>query len=313
MPTTAIKKKPVLIWFAPLLLAAAFSAIAQDQPSRAAQTTPNTGNAAADAQSSVRMNVPGGGREMRASEVIGKEVKNAQGETLGDIEDLVIDIDNQRVSYVVMSFGGLLNLGDKQFALPAGRLQPGQRERDPLILDVSKQELENAPGFEPDKRPNFSDETYRGAVDRYFLKEEHGRHTAGGARLMSAEQLIGKDVNDRAAHEVGEIEDLVVNFGTGRAYAVLEVNDVLKPKDKLVALPLKALSFPQRPDLDLLLNVDRPLIERAQALNAAGWPDVDSANLRKQIDSDLAQMQARVKSNPAATSTGRETSSGGSR
>ncbi|GIZ50058.1 PRC-barrel domain-containing protein [Noviherbaspirillum aridicola] len=306
MQSTSIKKNLPLILIAPLLIAAAFPVLAQ-------QASPNTGNPAVDAQAATRMNVPGGGRDMRASEVIGKEVKNAAGETLGDIEDLVIDIDNQRVSYVLMSAGGLLSLGDKQFAIPSERLQPGQRERDPLVLRVSKEELEKAPGFEPDKRPNFSEETYRGAVDRYFFKEERGRYTPSGARLMSAEQLIGKDVNDRAAHSAGEIEDLVVNFGTGRTYAVLEVNNALNPKDKLVALPLKAISFPQRPDLDLLLNIDRPLIEKARGLADAGWPDVNSADARKQIDSDLARLQSQVKSNPGATQTGRETSSGASR
>jgi sporulation protein YlmC with PRC-barrel domain len=251
-------------------------------------------------------------RDMRASEVIGKQVRNPQGENLGDIEDLVIDTDNQRVHYVLMSFGGLLGLGDKQFALPASRLQPGSRERDPLVLNVSKEELQKAPGFAPDKRPNFSEETYRGAVDRYFFKEESARHTPTGAKLMSAEQLIGKNVNDRGAHNAGEIKDLVINFGSGRAYAVLEVDKAWSPKDKLVGLPLQAFTFPSRPDLDLLLNVDRPLIEHARGLEKI-WPDLNSAVAQKQINEDLTRFQAQVKPNPGATKTGRETSSGSSR
>lgn len=311
MHPTSIKKNISrnISWLlvAPLLIAVASPVFAQ----QGAQPSPNSGNPAADAQAAVRMN--SSARDMRASEIIGKEVKDANNETLGDIEDLVIDIDNQRVSYVVMSVGGVLNLGDKQFAIPAERLQPGQRERDPLTIRLTRQELESAPGFQPDKRPNFSEETYRGAVDRYFFKEETARHTPSGARLLSAEQLIGKDVNDRSARSAGEIEDLVVNFGSGRVYAVLEVSNALNPRDKLVALPLKALSFPQRPDLDLLLNIDRPLIEKARGLAESGWPDVNSPNVRKQIDSDLARLQSQVKSNPGATQTGRETSSGASR
>lgn len=308
MHATTIKKKIPLLLCAPLLIALAYPVFAQQ-----GQSSPMSGSPAQNAQQAVRMNVAGGGRDMRASEVIGKQVRNAQGDNLGDIEDLVIDIDNQRVSYVLMSVGGMLNLGDKQFAIPANRLQPGQRESDPLVLNVSKEELEKAPGFEPDKRPNFSEETYRGAVDRYFFKEETARHTASGARLLSAEQMIGKDVNDRAAHNAGEIEDLVVNFAIGRVYAVLEVDKSLSPKDKLVALPLKAFHFPQRPDLDLLLNVDRPLIEKAPGLGEAGWPDINSASARNLIDNQLARFQGQVKSNPGATTTGRETSSGASR
>ena len=59
-------------------------------------------------------------REMRASKLIGSEVKNAQGENLGEIKDLVIDVNHGRVHYAILSFGGFLGMGDKLFAFPVG-------------------------------------------------------------------------------------------------------------------------------------------------------------------------------------------------
>src|SRR4051812_34583815 len=47
-------------------------------------------------------------REMRASELIGKEVRNTQGENLGEIKDLIVDVNNSRIHYAVLSFGGFL-------------------------------------------------------------------------------------------------------------------------------------------------------------------------------------------------------------
>ncbi|MGH6611986.1 MAG: PRC-barrel domain-containing protein, partial [Burkholderiaceae bacterium] len=47
-------------------------------------------------------------RDMRLSQLIGKDVRNAQGEDLGDIKDVILDVNNGRVHYVVLSFGGFL-------------------------------------------------------------------------------------------------------------------------------------------------------------------------------------------------------------
>ena len=58
----------------------------------------------------------------RASKIIGTKVKNSKGENLGDIKDLAIDPENGQVGYGVVSFGGILGIGDKLFAIPWGAL-----------------------------------------------------------------------------------------------------------------------------------------------------------------------------------------------
>lgn len=62
---------------------------------------------------------PAGTRHlMSARSLSGNEVYNRRGEDLGDVRDLMIDMDTGCVAYAVLSFGGFLRLGDKRFAVP---------------------------------------------------------------------------------------------------------------------------------------------------------------------------------------------------
>ena len=62
-------------------------------------------------------------QEMRASDLIGKNVTNRSGEGLGEIKDLVVDTTNGRVQYAVISMGGFLGMGDKLYAYPLERFE----------------------------------------------------------------------------------------------------------------------------------------------------------------------------------------------
>ncbi|MDX1420299.1 MAG: PRC-barrel domain-containing protein [Rubricoccaceae bacterium] len=96
---------------------------------------------------------------LSASTLMNDPVVNPQGEDLGKIEDFVLDTKNGRVEYAVLSFGGLFGIGDKLFAVPleAFRLDT-TRER--LTLDVTKERLENAPGFDKDHWPKTADRSF---------------------------------------------------------------------------------------------------------------------------------------------------------
>jgi sporulation protein YlmC with PRC-barrel domain len=110
-------------------------------------------------------------RAMRASKVIGMEVKNAAGESLGSINDLVID-DKGGVRYAAVSHGGVLGVGSKLFAVPykAMHLKSNiDKDTHYFELNVDKTLLEKAPGFPSDKWPNFGDETFSREVDSFYL------------------------------------------------------------------------------------------------------------------------------------------------
>ena len=90
---------------------------------------------------------------LSASTIIGEKVINTAGEQLGTIKELIIDPDDGFISYAVLSFGGFLGLGDKLFAIPWEALTL-DTEDHAFILDVDKELLKNAPGFDKDHWPD---------------------------------------------------------------------------------------------------------------------------------------------------------------
>lgn len=92
---------------------------------------------------------------LSATTMINDDVKNAKGEDLGNIKELMLDVDSGRIAYAVLSFGGFLGLGDKLFAIPWDALSI-DIDDESFILNVSKEKLENAPGFDKDNWPNAS-------------------------------------------------------------------------------------------------------------------------------------------------------------
>ena len=80
------------------------------------------------------------------------KVINMAGEHLGKIEDLMIDLENGRVAYAILSFGGFLGLGNKLFAVPWEALAVRPHEHA-FTLNVSKETLEKAEGFDKDNWP----------------------------------------------------------------------------------------------------------------------------------------------------------------
>ena len=96
----------------------------------------------------------------RASKIIGTKVKNPNDENLGDIKDLVIDPESGQVVYGVVSFGGVLGMGDKLFAIPwdALRWNPDKKY---YVLDLDKDTLKKAPGFDKKHWPDTSNKWER--------------------------------------------------------------------------------------------------------------------------------------------------------
>ena len=109
-------------------------------------------------------------RVMAASTLNGDSVRNAAGEDLGNVDEIMIDIPSGRVAYAVLSFGGVLGMGNKLFALPWSALQVDEDEKC-FILNVDKATLESAPGFDKNNWPDLSDPVTRSDIYRYYGAE----------------------------------------------------------------------------------------------------------------------------------------------
>ncbi len=116
---------------------------------------------------------PGDDKEVQQRRVVaartlqGESVRNAAGEDLGQIEELMIDVPTGRVAYAVLSFGGFLGIGSKLFAVPWQALK-FDRQENQFILNVDRKLLENAPGFDKDNWPDMADPAFCTNIHNYY-------------------------------------------------------------------------------------------------------------------------------------------------
>ena len=108
-----------------------------------------------------------GPQVMDADTLTGDSVVNASGEDLGKIEAIMLDVASGRIAYAVLSFGGFLGMGDKLFALPWSSLTL-DTDNKCFVLDVPKERLENAPGFDKDHWPSMADRTWANDLHSYY-------------------------------------------------------------------------------------------------------------------------------------------------
>lgn len=93
------------------------------------------------------------GRYLTASSLIGDPVVNASKEHLGEIKDIMLDLEAGRIDYYVIEFGGFLGIGVKYFAIPY-RLLKLDAENKRFIFKEGREKLKNAPGFDMDHWPD---------------------------------------------------------------------------------------------------------------------------------------------------------------
>lgn len=102
-----------------------------------------------------------------ASTLEGEKVINPNMERIGSIGGIMLDVSRGRIAYAVLSVGGFMGIGEKLFAVPWGALKIEANEHR-FVLDVDKQRLQNAPGFDKDDWPAAADHDLIVQVHSYF-------------------------------------------------------------------------------------------------------------------------------------------------
>jgi sporulation protein YlmC with PRC-barrel domain len=164
---------------------AATTASAQTNATRDVNATPDVNvtrdvNATRDADAS-RLDEKTSGANIRVSQLMGLNLQNSQGESVGEIKDIVLDARSGKVNYAVVTYGGFLGMGNKLFAVPfkAFKVQvdPDELEdRDDdideddyvMVLDVTQQQLEGQQGFDEDNWPNMADKQWAADLNKRY-------------------------------------------------------------------------------------------------------------------------------------------------
>jgi len=102
-----------------------------------------------------------------AATLIGNDVYNYDDEHIGDIKEIVLNSATGEIAYVVLSFGGILGLGEKLFAVPWKALTLDSTNQS-FILNECKERLASAPGFDKNCWPNMAEKNWINEVHTFY-------------------------------------------------------------------------------------------------------------------------------------------------
>ena len=104
---------------------------------------------------------------MAAATLDGNKVLSSDGDDVGKVKDIMLDVRSGRIAYAVLSSGGFLGIGDKLLAIPWHALTL-DTERKCFQLAMSSERIKNAPGVDKDHWPSMADQTWATSVHQYY-------------------------------------------------------------------------------------------------------------------------------------------------
>ena len=110
----------------------------------------------------------GWNRQYAASEIVGTQVRNDQGEVEGKIDDLIFD-DEGRISFVILGYGGFLGIGQNLVAVPVTSLAYVEEPRY-FALNTTKENIQSAPLF---SKKDLDNPGWENGVYRYFGQQPY--------------------------------------------------------------------------------------------------------------------------------------------
>lgn len=263
--------------FAPLF---AFAFVGLELPGRAAAAA-----APATSASITRSAGDHTGAGLKASEIVGRKILNNEGETVGSVEDLAIDLQAGRIVQFIVSTGGFLSMGERHTAVPPSRVQFRETGK-PLHFDITREKLKSAPAFEMSDWKAFYDsdrvqESYRYFGDeRPFISTDAKDNlpavvsSANGlGHVQRATKLMGLTVENLREENIGTVENLIVDLSAGRVMAVIvSTGGFLGMGDTLSVIPPTALRFNSEHDR-LRLDTTKEALRDAPSFKSSEWPD----------------------------------------
>jgi sporulation protein YlmC with PRC-barrel domain len=111
-----------------------------------------------------------------------KKVQNQQGQDLGQVEDLVIGQDG-RISYIIISQGGVMGIGDKLIPIPFENAQLSSQQDSVILSNIDKQTLENAPTISQGDWQMLTDPGFERELFSYYGQQSGEGQLQPGMRM----------------------------------------------------------------------------------------------------------------------------------
>jgi len=115
---------------------------------------------------------------MAASSLDDTEVYSSDGEHVGEISEIMIDVPRGRVAYAVLSTGGFLGMGDTLHAIPWSALVM-DTDAKCFRLGLTADRIKNAPGFNKDSWPGMADPQWATTIHEYYGRDPYWTGVGG--------------------------------------------------------------------------------------------------------------------------------------
>ena len=109
---------------------------------------------------------------IRAKKVIGTEVKDTSGNTIGKVEDIMLDKESSSIMYAVVGFGGFLGMGEKYHPVPWSQLDYNKSD-GAYVVPYTKDQLQAAPADSLDALTRDDGMAYRDRAYEYYKVEPY--------------------------------------------------------------------------------------------------------------------------------------------
>ena len=217
------------------------------------------------------------GKVVKASDVIGRDVNNAESKKLGAVKDLAVDLKSGRVVYALVD--AKVGSETKVIAVPPGALNC-QHDDKTYALTASKDRLKSAPKFEVSEQrtlpQNEIAELYRAyGQTPYFLDEEKRtpRYAPLVGPVLMASTVMGLPVRNHQDEKLGTVENLMVNLESGRlVHIIVSSGGFLGVGDELSVVPPASFSYDVG-SKRLILNATEESLSATPRFHKKSWPD----------------------------------------
>src|SRR5690349_3632051 len=159
-------------------------------------TLQNQTRGGADIVGTSRGRSRGPGPEVMAADTLdGDKVLSADGDDIGKIKDIMLDVRSGRVAYAVLSSGGFLGMGDTLRALPWNALTL-DTDQKVFRVDITADRIKSEPGFNKDNWPSMADVSWGTSLHQYYNRRPYWSTTSdpltgSGAPLTGSNPVTG--------------------------------------------------------------------------------------------------------------------------
>lgn len=173
-------------------------------------------------------------RGLALSDLVGMTVENRQGEAVGQVDEVFIDLEKREVVGVVVSTGGFLGMGDRKNLFGIKEMVIDSTNEN-IVLDYSRDQIREFPEYKQDEQSVFADLGDR--MDR--LAPRGNRHSSRTPADMQRSEARNEGyTSDKTVFNQGNSSDEIAMTAAIRT-AILEDSALSSRADNVTIITEK--------------------------------------------------------------------------